>query len=94
MKIKTINLYVNYGNLRKYAHNDVLEHVENKLPGLFVNVEGSYVLLDDIRDNVSLHDNKIIDIWLNEPDENKQFNIQFHWIRDNSGRVTLRRDRY
>ena len=78
--------------MRKYAHKDVLEHIENKLPGLFVNVEGSYALLDDIRDNVSFHDNKIIELWLNDPV--KQFNIQFHWIRDNSGRVTFRRERY
>ena len=87
MRIKVINIYISYGNVRKYTHKEVLEHIENKLPGIFINVEGNYLLLDDIRDNLSLHDNKIIELWLNESDESKQFNIQFRWFRDNSGIV-------
>lgn len=84
MKSKII--IVPYFKVKKYSHSAVLEHVDNKLPGMFINVQGSYCLLDDIRDILSLRDNQIVDKWLNAT-EKEEFILKLIWDRDTDFRV-------
>lgn len=79
MRSKTI--IVPYFKVKKYSHEAILQHIDNKLPGMFVNVQGSYCLLDDIRDALSLKDNQLIDKWLNAT-EKDEFILKLIWDRD------------